>query len=337
MANEKKLSDYTEEELKAMPEAELDKLLDQHESEQDGNGDGDDDGAPGSDKRRTLYGRFSEVNRKLKAIEAENRALRDEREAERKALLERVTGGGKNDADEDPEPQRPDVGDVADLKAKRRKALREGDFDQVEELESKLDAVESRLSKWQSDREAWRDRQREKAVSEAVGKATERVRSETRAEAMAERMAEVAEEIFEQYPFFDEDSDLHDPDAVAAFVSERNRLIKEGKTPIAAMRAAAKAKGPRFAKINGLGGDGDGDEGEDRGTDRGGKQQTREERLRAAVARAAGTRQPPTTGKGGSGDGKGGGVKKNVADMTDDEIRALADEDVSKVVNKKRA
>lgn len=321
-----------------MPEAELDKLLDQHESEQDGNGDGDDDGAPGSDKRRTLYGRFSEVNRKLKAIEAENRALRDEREAERKALLERVTGGGKNDADEDPEPQRPDVGDVADLKAKRRKALREGDFDQVEELESKLDAAESRLSKWQSDREAWRDRQREKAVSEAVGKATERVRSETRAEAMAERMAEVAEEIFEQYPFFDEDSDLHDPDAVAAFVSERNRLIKEGKTPIAAMRAAAKAKGPRFAKINGLGGDGNDDgEGGDRGADRGGKHETeREKRLRVAIERASGTRQPPATGKGGSsgGDGKG---KKNVEDMTDDEIRRIPDADVSSVVGKKRA
>lgn len=336
MAKEKK--DYTDEELRNMSDEELHDLGVKKEDVEtdDEREEREAMGEPGSSQRRSMYARFKEANESAKALRDEVDRMRQEREEERRMLLDRVSGSKKDEKDDDPEPARPKEVDVRALKRDYAAKMKDGDFDKAAEIQDRIDTYQDELDGWREKREAWKDRQHESRLKKAAEEAGAAALSRAEQTRQKEAAEEAAEEIFERFPFLDtRDSEVCDTDAVAAVRARTAELVNGGMSFVRAMKKAAAEKGPRFAKINGYDDEGNKVDGKDQGNDRRGvgkdsdKTETRVERATRLAAEAAG-RQPPNISKQGKG-GRDGKTRLDIRKMTDAQLAGLSDEELAEI------
>lgn len=339
MAKEKK--QYTDEEIKDMTPEQIEALaeIDNKDDEDltaEEREERDAMGEENSPQRRSLYKRFKEVNERNKENEKELNRLRAERDAERRELLddklrrdEAPTKEEKDDA-----PAKPAPVDVKELRRQMFVQMKEGEFDKAQELQGKIDAYADSLDEWRDRHDAWKERQTEKRVKKAADEAGSAALTKAEQNRVNAELVREAGLIYKRMPFLNHaNADTKDDDAIAAVLTRKLALEKEGLDPVSAMKQAAEEKGPRFAKINGYDEDGkkiDDDKGDDKDK-KDDKKDAGKTRAQLAIEKANrdAARTPPAPGKGGASTREIG--KKSVKDMTDDEIRKLEGDELKAI------
>lgn len=314
----KALSEMNEEEVEALSDDERAEL---EQAEEEAG-----DGEPGSERRRSLYTRFSETRAERNRLTREAEELRNQLADERsrrvaREEVARATPAAVEEEDPDPAPPTaPAPVDVADLRRQKAKLLKDGDFDGASAIDDRIDTYNEARNRYMEERADWREVIAEKRVEKATRRAEE---AGTTAAERAERAANLsaAADITKEFPFLDGNNKKANKVAIAAVKGMRDDLIRDGMSAADAIRQAGREVGEQFADKGGKG-DGKGD-GKDRGKSR------REEEIERGARHA--DRTPPSTPRSGSRtlprdpDGKVAARK-----LTDDQIRRMSPEDISR-------
>jgi len=127
-------------------------------------------------------------------------------------------------------------------------------------------------------------------------------------------------ESYEKYPFLDSKSEARNADAIGDVVEWRDLYISKGDTPAQALRKAVAKVGPIYETQAG-----DGDGGEQQSTEQQLQQKLKARRAAALRRNAeAAANQPPPTGDMGAGNRGGkGGMKVDVATMSEEDFEKL--------------
>lgn len=180
-------------------------------------------------------GRTNKLYPRIQQLSQENQRLRS-------IVEQAATGRIQTNAGQDKAEEQVPAFNLKEKLKERAEALLEGDVDKIVELDEQIEAHRTAV---------------------ATKRATEDSNRNISGQLMAQRMNDEADRAFRKYPFLNDASEDHDPEALQDVVMYRDRYIKEGLEPHVALRKAADKVGKLYGQ-EAQGGDRGGEDGSER-------------------------------------------------------------------------